>query len=230
MRAAAVTPQRPPPLPTLAPLPAWAHRMAPIEARPSRPLSPSTLGEDMVAEPPNGMHAREAAERGRLIHALFERLPALPMADRAAAADRWLSHAGGVADPAQRGAIADGVLAMLADPMLADLFAGEALTEAPVTATLADGTVVAGTVDRLLVTADRVRIIDYKTGRIRSGLDEVPPYHLAQMAAYAAALEVIFPDRVVEAALLYTAGPALIEIPAAMLAAHKPRFARVEQS
>ena len=37
-----------------APLPDWARRPAPVEARPSRPLSPSSLGEDMASDPPPG--------------------------------------------------------------------------------------------------------------------------------------------------------------------------------
>ena len=50
------------------------------------------------------------------------------------------------------------------------------------------------------------------------------------MAAYAAALGVIFPDHAVEAALLYTAAPRLIDLPAAVLTAHKPGLAAAEQS
>ena len=42
------------------------------------------------------------------------------------------------------------------------------------------------------------------------------------MAAYRAALQVIFPDRRVEAALLYTAMPVLHLLPDALLAAHLP--------
>jgi ATP-dependent helicase/nuclease subunit A len=38
---------------------------------------------------------------------------------------------------------------------------------------------------------------------------EIPVPHLRQMAAYAAALEVIFPGRTIEASLLYTSGPTL---------------------
>jgi ATP-dependent helicase/nuclease subunit A len=45
------------------------------------------------------------------------------------------------------------------------------------------------------------------------------------MAAYAAALEVTFPGRMAEVALLYTHEPRLIEIPADVLAMHKPDFA-----
>ena len=58
----------------------------------------------------------------------------------------------------------------------------------------------------------------------------MPEYHLRQMAAYVAALRAIFPRRAVEAALLYTAGPVSFALPDALLAAHKPRFADVEQS
>ena len=42
------------------------------------------------------------------------------------------------------------------------------------------------------------------------------------MAAYQAALRVIFPNREVEAVLLYTAAPVLHALPDALLAAHLP--------
>jgi ATP-dependent helicase/nuclease subunit A len=69
-------------------------------------------------------------------------------------------------------------------------------------------------------------VVDFKTGRrVPASLAQVPPYHLRQMAAYSAALGVIFPGRRVEAALLYTAGPTLIALPA-----DKPDLAATEQS
>jgi ATP-dependent helicase/nuclease subunit A len=42
------------------------------------------------------------------------------------------------------------------------------------------------------------------------------------MAAYRAALSVIFPGRSIEAALLYTVGPLLIALPAELLDNHLP--------
>ena len=215
----------------LALLPAFLRRPAPEEARPPRPLAPSSLGEDVTADPPPGPAARAAAERGRLIHALLERLPGVAPAARTAAAERWLAGAGGVADPGVRAEVAGAALRVLAEPRFAELFGASALAEAPVAATLADGTVVSGTVDRLLVTPERVVVVDFKTGRLVPGdVGAIPPYHLRQMAAYAAALAVVFPDRAVEAALVYTAGPVLWPLPAALLAAHKPGFAAMEQS
>ena len=80
----------------------------------------------------------------------------------------------------------------------------------------------AGTIDRLLVEGERIRLVDFKTARRPpAGLDEVPVSILRQMAAYAAALEATYPGRRVEAALLYTQTPVLLEIPAELLAIHK---------
>ena len=212
-------------------LPDWAHRDAPTESRPSRPLAPSQLGEDEVSDPPPGPAMRAAAERGRLIHALFERLPPVAPADRAASAERWLALAGGVADAAVRAEIAGSVLAILDDPRFAVLFGPDALAEAPIAATLANGLVVSGTVDRLLIADDHVRVVDFKTGRrAPATMADIPPYHLDQMAAYAAALAMIFPGRRIEAALLYTGGPTLHPLDAATLERHKPRFRPREQS
>jgi ATP-dependent helicase/nuclease subunit A len=52
--------------------------------------------------------------------------------------------------------------------------------------------------------------------------EDIPAAHLRQMAAYAEALAVIFPGHAIEAKLLYTAGPVLHDLPAALLAAHRP--------
>jgi ATP-dependent helicase/nuclease subunit A len=208
-------------------LPDWARRPAPTEARPPRPLAPSALGDDMVADPPPTAAMRAAAERGTLIHALFERLPAVAPAGRAAAADRWLAQAAGVGEAAVRAEIVAAALRVIDDPAHADLFGPDSLAEAPITATIPGGVVVSGQVDRLLL-GDTIRLVDFKTGRRVPGTP--PDYHLAQMAGYVAALKVIFPGRPVEAALLYTAGPVLVTLTEADLAMHKPRYPGTEQS
>jgi len=212
-------------------LPAWAHRPAPAESRPPRPLAPSSLGDDDVPDPPPSASMRAAAERGRLLHALFERLPAIDRDRRAAAADRWLASVGMVADADARADMIATVLAVLDDPAHGALFGAGSLGEAPISAVVSGGYVIAGTVDRLLVESDRVRVVDFKTGRrVPLGLDEIPVFHLRQMAAYAEALRAIFPGRRIEAALLYTAAARLFELPDALLASHKPGFAGAEQS
>jgi ATP-dependent helicase/nuclease subunit A len=118
-----------------------------------------------------------------------------------------------VAEPDVREEIASAACAIIADSRFADLFGEDSLAEAPIAATLPDGRVVAGTVDRLLVTAEAVRVIDFKTGRlVPDNSQSIPPSHRAQMQAYGEALGVIFAGRRIEAALLYTAAPKLIPL------------------
>ena len=203
-------------------VPHWATKPAPEEARPPRPLAPSALGEDDVASPPQGGDRAAAVERGLLLHALFERLPPVASARRRIAAGRWLKGQAAALDDAARAAAVDEVLAVLDDPAHAALFGPGSLAEVPLSAVV-DGVVVAGIVDRLLVTDDAVTVVDYKTGRhVPASAADVAPAYLRQMAAYRDALAAIFPRRRIEAALLYTAAPQLIRLSDALLDAHKP--------
>ena len=192
-------------------VPEWLRQPAPIEARPPRPLAPSQIVEDRDVSPPPSPEMREAARRGTLLHGLFERLPGVSPADRAPLALRWLERSGVAAEARQE--IANAACSLIADPAYADLFGADALAEAPIAATLADGRVIAGTVDRLCIGTDLVRVVDFKTGRgVPLDLAGVPTAHRAQMEAYAEALRVIFPGRRIEASLLYTSGPKLIAL------------------
>jgi ATP-dependent helicase/nuclease subunit A len=117
-------------------------------------------------------------------------------------------------DHGARQEIAHAACTLIADPSFADLFGPDALAEASIAATLEDGRVIAGTVDRLCIGEKLVRVIDFKTGRaVPADAAAVPPAHARQMEAYAQALKAIFPGRRVEASLLYTAGPRLITLP-----------------
>jgi ATP-dependent helicase/nuclease subunit A len=203
-------------------VPEWLHAQAPQEVRPPRPLAPSSLGKDDVANPPPTPAMQVLAERGRLLHALFERLPGVAASDRAAIAQRWLEHSAGVSHPALRAALIADALAVIDDPAYGALFSNAALAEVPI-AGVVGGDVIAGTVDRLVVTDDAVLIVDFKTGRrVPRSPDACPLPHLRQMAAYQAVLRIIFPDRTVQAALLYTSGPAMHRLPDALLDVYKP--------
>ncbi len=208
-------------------LPAWALTPAPLEARPPRPLAPSLLAEDDAADPPpeGGLAAAraKAAERGRLLHALFERLPDVVVSERAAAAARWLAAQVPHWPEEERAALAADALAIISDPAHAALFGSDSLAEAPIAAVLDDGLVVSGTVDRLVVRDDAIELVDFKTGRsVPRDLAALQSGYRRQLAAYAAALKVIFPGRQVTASLLYTAGPRWFTLDEAMLAADRP--------
>lgn len=206
-------------------LPEWALRPAPEEARPPRPLSPTAPQEDDQPYPPPSPAMADAALRGRLLHSLFQRLPDVAPEERRDAALRWLARQGGVADEATRRALVECALAIIDDPAHAELFGPRSLAEAPIAAVVGED-VVNGVIDRLVIEDAAIRVIDFKTGsRVPRSTGEVPSVHLRQMAAYAAALEAIFPGRRIEAALLYTSGPVLLPLDSAVLAPHKPGFA-----
>jgi ATP-dependent helicase/nuclease subunit A len=165
-----------------------------------------------------------------LMHKLLERLPEVPVAERKAAAQAWLARSGADFDAPARAEMVAAALAVLETRAWAELFSPAALAEVPIAATIG-GQVVAGTIDRLLVLADRIRLVDFKTARRPpASLDEVPVSILRQMAAYAAALEAAYPRRAVEAALLYTQVPKLLAIPAGLLAVHKQALTAAEES
>ncbi len=209
--------------------PDWLDRPAPPEARPPRPLSPSSLGADMVADPPPSAVMQAAAERGRLMHALFERLPQLVPDTRAAAADRWLERSAGVADIATRADLTNAVLAVIDHPDCAHLFGTDGLAEVPV-AGVVEGVVISGTVDRLIVGVNTVDIVDFKTGRrVPADANAVPDAYKRQMAAYAAVLRGVFPEHALRASLLYTSGPTLLPLGDTDLDAHKPGLQVAQQ-
>ena len=216
----------------IAPLPEWTLRPIGPEPRPPRPLAPSSSGEDSAADPPSAPspELRAAATRGVLIHRLLERLPELPQTERAAAAARWLDRTAADLPAADLDEIARAALSVLSDPQWAAVFGPDSLAEVPIAATVGER-VVAGTIDRLVLGADAIRIIDYKTARRPpTDLSQVPLGYIRQMAAYAAALRAIHPAQRIEAALLYTHAPRLIAIPQALLEAHNPALVPQQES
>jgi ATP-dependent helicase/nuclease subunit A len=204
-------------------LPAWAHAPAPQEQRPPRPLAPSAIAEPADIEPPmpSGFSA-SAAQRGVLIHALLERLPYRAPDERKEAASQWLASQAKDLPETDRAEMASRAIAVLENPDFASVFAPDSLAEVPLSATVG-GQVVAGIADRLLVTKDEVVVVDFKTARRPpSSLETIPRSTIKQMAAYVAALEVIYPGRAVRAGVLYTQTPQLFALPPEVLTPHKP--------
>lgn len=76
------------------------------------------------------------------------------------------------------------------------LAAGRAIFEVPYSAWTADGSVVRGVIDCLLVSGDRVTVLEFKTGAALAA-------HEAQLAAYVSAAKGLFPGREVDGRLVY---------------------------
>jgi ATP-dependent helicase/nuclease subunit A len=210
---------------TTAALPAWAAAPPPADAA-ARFAAPSRMEGSIRIPAPSPLACSAAGgaalgrfRRGDLIHRLLERLPEIAPADRPDAARRLLARETDL-DEAQRAEMIAAAFSVLDDARFAPVFGPGSRAEVALTGALPGPSNVAinGRIDRLVVTPDRVLVIDYKTNRpAPDALDRVDPAYVLQAAVYVAVLKRLYPDRPVEAALVWTDGPKLMPIPEAML-------------
>ena len=196
-------------------LPDWARRPAPHELAGAAYASPSQIAARAKAAAPSPLAATRGIDRfrrGDLIHKLLEVLPELPAADRSGAAAALLGKQRDLTDD-QRAEMAAAALGLLEDPRFAEVFGPGSRAELAVAGTAPDlpaGLRVSGRVDRMVVTPERVLVVDFKTNRPSPDrAEDADPAYLQQMAVYVAVLRAVFPERAVEAALVWTDGPKL---------------------
>lgn len=200
--------------------PAGQHRLTPlppIETPDHRPktLSPSDLGgEKVLPGETDDMLAETALARGRILHKLLEYLPDTSASDRADLARRLVAD-----DPDAAGLDPNELLEdterVLNAEGLAPLFTPGTMAEVDLTAWIpALNARVHGAVDRLVIGADTVTAIDYKSNRlVPQNAEDVPEGLLRQMGAYQALLREIWPEKDARVALLWTRTASLMPLP-----------------
>jgi ATP-dependent helicase/nuclease subunit A len=198
--------------------PPYFRANAPSEPSPPRPLAPSRIeGEEAPTRSPLDRQDPSRWQRGSLIHRLLQSLPELDTALRPAATARFLGQKGLALGMTAQAEIAGQVSRLLTDPRFGRIFGPGSRAEVPLVGLIGKH-VVSGQVDRILVGADEVLVVDYKTNRQPpKRIEDVPAPYLRQMAAYRLALACIYPGRTIRCALLWTDTPALMELPSRML-------------
>ena len=208
--------------------PPWLDQPAPPEPTPPRPLAPSAPGNDPPVRTPVGPGVdADRFARGNVLHRLLQWLPALAADKRRSAAERYLARPGLALDVDVQASLAGEVMAVLEAEDFAHLFGSDSLAEVAVTGTAesADGTifVISGQIDRLVITPERVAIVDYKSNRPPPETPaSVAPVYLRQMAAYRHVVQEAWPDRTVESYLLWTDAPRLMALSSELLDPHAP--------
>jgi ATP-dependent helicase/nuclease subunit A len=203
-------------------IPGWLNTMADTTPAGDAPIKPSGFVDDPGArEQPGARDARRRAIlRGNIVHRLMQSLPDIPNGARADAAHRYIERQDTDFSEPERGAIVNGVVAMLGNPQFAPLFAPGSRAEVPIVGRI-NGRTVTGVVDRLVVAPDMVLIADYKTNRpAPQSLAETQKHYqgyIVQLSLYRAVLTRLYPNRPIRAALVWTDVPALGEIPAEAL-------------
>ena len=206
----------------VAPQPKWLLEAMPVEPTPTKPLAPSRPDAEPAVTGPLDRSGGKRFRRGNLLHALLQWLPDMPLAARRPAALAYLRRADDVGEDVGL-AFWHEVDAVLSDPELGSLFGAGSRAEVPIagmvkTASEPAGRPIAGQVDRLVVDDDRVLIVDYKTNRPPpKAVADVPPVYLRQMGLYVRALQSVYPDKSVVAALLWTDAVRLMALPSELM-------------
>lgn len=206
--------------------PAWARTNPPRDAA-ARFASPSSMQEQKRIPAPSPLARGEGPgaglgrfRRGDLIHRLLERLPDLPSPDRPHAAQRMLARERDLTED-QRAEIIAAAFGVLDDARFAPVFGPGSRAEVALTGTAPDlpsGVSISGRIDRLVVTPERVLVVDFKSNRpAPDHVEDADPAYVLQMAIYAAVLRRLYPERAVEAALVWTDGPKLMAVPQALM-------------
>jgi ATP-dependent helicase/nuclease subunit A len=204
-------------------LPAWLGKPAVLDlVKAARRLTPSMIlpsvrsgGEIRVAA---GLDARR---RGTITHRLLQELPKFPTGQRNDEAARFLARTADDLPENIRAKLIAESLAVLDHPEFANLFGSQSRGEVELFGRLLSSNGEDDRVrriDRLVVTPDTILIADYKTdARFPARPDDAPEAYLVQLARYRALLGDWMPKRVMRAFLVWTAGPAIQEVPQSLL-------------
>jgi ATP-dependent helicase/nuclease subunit A len=177
--------------PPTAHLPDWARQPPPPEATEPRRMGASARALRRTPE----------LARGEAVHALLKALPDHPPETRRAIAEAYLKRKG--IDPS----VAGEVLGVM--ERFAPWFADSGLAEISLAAAGSPSRI-----DRLILAGHEVLIVDYKSDRAPpSDLANVNADYLGQLARYRDQVAAVFPDKAIRTALLWTAGPGLMEVP-----------------
>jgi ATP-dependent helicase/nuclease subunit A len=100
-----------------------------------------------------------------------------------------------------------------------ELFGPAARAEVPVIGAVG-GRAVSGQIDRLVIGAEEVAIVDFKSNRAPPGtLAAVPQAYAAQLALYRALIAPLYPGRAIRCRLVWTATATATDLPDETLAA-----------
>ncbi|MGV7216577.1 double-strand break repair helicase AddA [Bradyrhizobium sp. UFLA05-112] len=206
-------------------LPDWLRTPAPKEILDDDPLRPSGQAAEGGRAVRTGESVQSRAlalQRGTLVHRLLQSLPDIATDRRREAALGFMARNAADWPEADRVALADKVLALIAAPRFAAVFAAGSRAEVAIVGRLDRSgrppALVSGQIDRLVVTPREVLIVDFKTNQVApKSAAEAPAAYVRQLALYRAVLSSLYPQTPVRAVLLWTETLEYMEISAPAL-------------
>ena len=180
-----------------------------LEEKPlSKPLTPSKPeGKEPAAISPLTVKDDEKFyKRGLLIHKLLQFLPDVAPENREAKAREFLLRKVSKGEAEE---IVEKVKNLFDNEEYGEVFGSDSKAEIPVMGEV-NGKIISGQIDRLLIGDRCVIIVDFKTNRHVPR--EVPPAYRAQLAAYKALLQKIYPQKEIKTYILWTNNAQISEV------------------
>ncbi|KAG1702737.1 ATP-dependent helicase/nuclease subunit A [Nymphon striatum] len=178
-------------------IPEWLNKPARADAPLPRPLTPSgafalidrgSLTNETLKFGATAETNSFAIQRGNATHKLFEVLPDILPENRLSLATDYLDKTCSNLSPDQRAEILNSIFGILSDDRFKGLFEGEARAEVSLAGRLdvkSGSMLVTGQIDRLIISDDRVTILDYKTNRsVPNSIADTPDEYITQLALY----------------------------------------------
>ena len=196
-------------------LPEWVFKNIQNETQEPAILRPSQASSlvDPVQSPLKYKKTEEL-KSGLLIHKLLELLPEVDSCEQQKFGKDFLLRSAEDLDELKQKEILLEVLAVLKKQELKLFFGPGSQAEVPIMGYIKTGRkkrLVSGTLDRIIVSVNDVKIIDFKTDRFPpKNIVDVSEKYIKQMAAYKAVLKEIYGCRRIQSFLLWTKGPSLM--------------------
>ncbi len=205
--------QNPAPAPATEP-PLWLRQVAKPESPLARPYTPSHP-EDEDDQPAASPLTESGAyyRRGLIIHKLLQFLPpALPVPEKLSLTAEFLQKNAPELSAIACNQIRQEIGRLFENPDFAFIFGPDSRAEVPVMGEV-NGRIISAQIDRLVVTPQKVIIIDFKTNRPpAASAAETPEVYIKQLSVYKQLIEKIYPSRQVETFILWTNNGNLMQI------------------
>ena len=194
--------------------PVWLFEKLQEQMPLARPYTPSRPDdeEDFVVNSPlkdNGYYFK----RGLLIHSALQFLPVKSTySEQVNFINKYLDKNSDNLSKNSVAQIKEEIVKLLKEPECKFIFGPESKAEVPIMGEV-DGRIISAQLDRLIVTSDKVIIVDFKTNRpAADSLENVQPGYIKQLNVYKQLLEKIYPNKSVEGYILWTNTAKLMRI------------------
>ncbi|MBO7556600.1 MAG: double-strand break repair helicase AddA, partial [Alphaproteobacteria bacterium] len=180
----------------------------------SKPLTPSKLEETEPApiSPLSAVDNSVFYKRGTIIHKLLQFIPDIPQEQRTESIVKFIKSKVPEFSEQEQQKIHQEITALIENKEFGIVFSTNSQAEVPIMGEV-DGKIISGQIDRLIISDEKVIIVDYKTNRqVPQTVNDVPPAYISQLAAYKSLLKKIYPQKDIETFLLWTNSAYMMKI------------------